>query len=137
MCERRGYKELIWSGSTALSKDELVCVSLIEIGTDLENTTSEGQIKIFVLFDFLPMKKALQKLLVEGEFWSHYDFLYDPFSQGVPMKLMKSPGKDRTMEPKILSSDIIARYLGAKEGDVLEVLKTDRNPVTCTYRIVI
>lgn len=141
MCSRRKYKQFIWNtDNCAITDTKTIC--LINNIEDLENINQLNESSlIYVLFDYLKMKKKIKNSSIE--IFSHFDFLYDPFIQCPPMRLLTDEEKQKKvlntweMEPKILVSDIICRYFGAKKGDVFKTLQKDRIPIIVTYRVVV
>lgn len=145
MCLRRGYGKIEWDTLTiARTQDYTTWIYIIESIDKIGTISPDGK-KILVLFDFIRMRKFFKSFLGEAELFCHLDFVYDPMSQSPPMRLLNEEEKETKkinkenweVESKILESDIIARYFGAKKGDVFEVIKNDRNPKTITYRVVV
>lgn len=142
MCKRRGYSDFTWLTEKTATSDGVFIYLVTDfafLGTLLENDESPTSEKIYVLYDFLRMKKKIKV----GQVFSHFDFLYDPLKQNPPMRLLTEEEKRLKVldtweaEAKIYTTDVIAKYFNAKPGDVFEILKSDRKPLVLCYRLVI
>lgn len=136
MCKRRNYTDFSWINDKRAECNERV---ILLIQNETEIAEKEQKTFIFVLYDYVRLRKKIK----HGEVFSHLSFYYDLFQYTNPSRILTEEEKqkykidDWENEAKILSTDVIVEYLGARKGDIISTIKSERRPPVLSYRLVI